>query len=284
MSILHKKLICIGPYRVSNAVLATTMFCLAQFFTPAIAQEKVDNPRVGKAFSVVNFVIGDNLSELRQLSADDPVYALERISAEPDSHGEILLDDNSKIIVGPGAEISLDDFVVANNNINAGTINVLKGAFRFISGDAPKGTFKVKTPLSTIGIRGTLFDVYVDDKGRTDVIIYSGRVEVCTLDNKCRELHKTCDIVRVSSKKRIRAKRFLRAGNKNRENTIYNLVDDQSRFREGWRAPIELCDARGANSYRGLQENFNSNDTNDNNPSEGIDVDAGGTTGGYSTL
>lgn len=246
--------------RHNGQIIASAFFALSVVLS-GIAQS-ADNPQVGKAASVVNFVIGDNLSKLRQLSAEDPVFALERISAELDSHGEILLNDNTKIVVGPGAEISLDDFVVAGNNIQSGTISVLKGAFRFISGEAPKGTFKVVTPLSTIGIRGTLFDVYVNDRGQTDVIIYSGRVNVCTLNNKCRDLHETCDIVRVSSKSRIKAKRFLRSGNKTIENKRYSLIANQNRFPAGWQAPIDSCDARGNKAFNrnNIEENWGGND------------------------
>ena len=224
-------------------VLAAIVLLLPDF---ALSQSTKKNPRVGKTAGIVNLVIGDNLNELRQLSIDDPVYALERISAEPDSHGEILLDDNSRIVVGPGAEISLDDFVVAENGIQSGTLNILKCAFRFVSGNSPKGTFKVITPLSTIGIRGTFFDVYVNDKGQTDVIIYSGSVQVCTLTNRCKDLHRTCDIVRVASKYNIKQKKFLRSGNKIQENERYSLIENQARFSKELQAPIDSCDSRSA--------------------------------------
>lgn len=245
-------------------------------FDKALSRDKQANPQVGKTAGVINFVIGDNLDKLRQLKVDDPVYALERISAELESHGEILLDDDSRIVVGPGAEISLDDFVVADNGIQSGTLNILKGAFRFISGNSPKGTFKVVTPLSTIGIRGTLFDVYVNDKGQTDVIIYSGSVNVCTLNNRCKILHKTCDVVRVKSKNNIRFAKFLRSGNMEIENKRYNLVENQDRFSKEWRAPIDKCDVRGSKPAKGL---FNNNYNTESDPDPGESGGAPGANG-----
>ncbi len=269
----------------TTAILVLSMLIAGQTIPQALAKNAVHNPQVGKTSSVVNLVIGDNLSTLRQLRSDDPVYALEHISAEPDSHGEILLNDNSRIVVGPGAEISLEDFVVNKSGIKSGTLKVLKGAFRFISGSSPQGTFKVTTPLSTIGIRGTSFDVYVNDDGNTDVIIYSGRVNVCTLDNKCRELHETCGIVRVSPNGRINSKRFLRSGNKARENRQYKLVGDQQRFSEGWRAPIEICDSRGATSHRNYL-NINNNNESDADDSgfEGAGIGVGETDEGGTSV
>lgn len=199
---------------------------------------------VGKTSIVVNQVIGNNQERSRQLSVDDPVFALDLISADANSHGELLLNDNSHILVGPGAEISLDDFVVTQGGIQSATLNVLKGAFRFVSGDSAKGTFKIKTPLATIGIRGTLFDIYVGENGQTDVILYSGRVRVCTLTNRCRVMTRSCDIIRIASKRRIGFRRFLRSRNNAAENNEYNLVDDQERFQKNWRAPISACSLR----------------------------------------
>ena len=210
------------------------------------AKSNQQNAQVGKTSKVFNLVIGDNLNVLRELNKNDPVYALERISAEPDSHGEILLNDNSHIVVGPGAEIFLDDFVIGKSGIKSATVNVVKGAFRFVSGSSPKGTFKIKTPLATIGIRGTLFDVYVRPSGKTDVILYSGEVKVCTLSNRCKKLNKTCDIVSVTSPKQIRSKKFLRSGNRFRENRDYNLIRNQVRFQKPWQAPVKNCDVRAA--------------------------------------
>ena len=242
------------------------------------------NAQVGKTSNVSNLVIGDNLNVLRELSKNDPVYALERISAEADSHGEILLNDKSHIVVGPGAEIFLDDFVVGNSGIESATVNVLKGAFRFVSGNLPKGTFKIKTPLATIGIRGTLFDVYVRPSGKTDVILYSGEVNVCTLSNNCKKLHKTCDIVSVSSRKNIKQEKFLRSGNKARENNDYNLILDQRRFQKQWQAPIASCDARAASLKTNRLNSIEENDGPGSDPEpQAEEPDDGGYPGGPGT-
>lgn len=201
-----------------------------------------NNLPVGKASRVVNQVEALKEEATRPLSQEDSVYSLERISAGLDSHGEILLNDDTHILVGPGAEVSLDDFVISDSGIQSATINVLKGAFRFVSGNSPKGTFKIKTPLSTIGIRGTLFDIYVRDGGETDVVLYKGRVRVCTLTNRCRSIWQKCGVVRVASRRKIGFRKFLRLRKKRIEADDYNLVSNQNRFQKAWRAPTVDCD------------------------------------------
>ncbi|MCP5095761.1 MAG: FecR domain-containing protein, partial [Chloroflexi bacterium] len=153
------------------------------------------------------------------------------------------------------ADVSLDDFVISDDGITSATINVLKGAFRFVSGKSPEGTFKIKTPLSTIGIRGTMFDIYVKERGATDVILYSGKVNVCTSANRCRLLSRNCDIVRITSPRNIGFRKFLRSRNRASENRDYNLVADQERFQKSWRAPIRQCSDRA--SRMDLDERMN---------------------------
>ncbi|MCP4071675.1 MAG: hypothetical protein GY742_08040 [Hyphomicrobiales bacterium] len=231
---------------IRSGLIAIIVFITNFSAGTAYSQVARQNLQVGKTSIVVNKVTANNRDDARQLSTNDPVYSLERITAGLDSHGEILLNDNTHILVGPGADVSLDDFVISDKGITSATINVLKGAFRFVSGKSPEGTFKIKTPLSTIGIRGTMFDIYVKKRGATDVILYSGKVNVCTSANRCRVLSRNCDIVRITSPRNIGFRKFLRSRNKASENRDYNLVANQNRFQKSWRAPIKQCSDRAS--------------------------------------
>ena len=91
---------------------------------------------VGKSVKIVNTVnasIGN-----RQLAPADPVFISEQIEAALQSHGEILLNDNSKVIVGENSVVSLDDFVVGAKGFDSGTFNVAKGAFRLVTGNSKR--------------------------------------------------------------------------------------------------------------------------------------------------
>ncbi len=220
----------------------TTVMATLCLLVPASAYSQ----QVGKTVKVVNIVSGDHNNSVRQLAKTDPVYANENITAGPDSHGEIKLNDNSRIIVGPGSSISLDDFVIADTGIKSGAINIAKGAFRFISGRPKKATFKITTAPTTIGIRGTMFDVYVAEDGVTDVILFSGSLDVCTIGGNCRILRDNCDIVRVKSRNTLQSRNFLRSGDRRTEDRDYDLITRQGRFPFAWRAPTGGCDFRAA--------------------------------------
>ena len=57
-------------------------------------------------------------------------------------------------------------------------VNLVEGVFRIISGAIPSENFTVVTPAATIGIRGTDFEVAVDELGVNAVSVFEGEVEV----------------------------------------------------------------------------------------------------------
>ena len=61
------------------------------------------------------------------------------IAAGVDGIGELLLRDQTKVAIGPGARLTLDRFVYDPNKGNGAIVlNLVKGSFRFITGIAAK--------------------------------------------------------------------------------------------------------------------------------------------------
>jgi len=80
---------------------------------------------------------------------------------------QILLLDRSTFTVGASARVAVDRFVydpaARSRSIGA---SVARGAFRFMSGRAlgkPAGPVTVRTPVASIGIRGTIFEGVVGE-------------------------------------------------------------------------------------------------------------------------
>lgn len=57
-------------------------------------------------------------------------------------------------------------------------VRLSRGIFRIASGAMPKSGFRVVTPVATIGILGTVFEVRVGGEGATTVSVFEGAVEV----------------------------------------------------------------------------------------------------------
>lgn len=207
---------------------------------------------VGDARQIVNTVTGSGAMGARKLGSKDPVYRNESISAASNSHGELELLDGSRIIVGEDSTISLDNFAVAGSSFSSGTIKVAKGAFRFISGGSAKEAIKIRTPLSTIGVRGTVIDIYVQPTtGVTHAVLLNGSITVCNLRRQCRIKRRTCDIIRVPTANEIEEVPFLHSHERtaDEENRIFPLTGaNQFRYSPLWRAVEGACFARAAES------------------------------------
>lgn len=116
-------------------------------------------------------------------------------------HGlvQVRFADNTELVIGPNSKLTIEDYLIRNDG-SAGmlAVNMLAGAFRFATGDAAKNRYKITTPTGTIGVRGTGFDVFVDAiTGFTEVLLYHGKVRLCTLTNVCVELADLCAVGQI---------------------------------------------------------------------------------------
>ena len=137
---------------------------------------------IGTAVVTVKRVTGYLGQQERPLSVGERVHLDEILETGPDSHAELELDDDTKLALGPNGRLILDDYVFSGSDQGSGRIalNVLKGAFRFITGENDKDSYRIDTPSATIGVLGTVFDLYVIDDDETVVLLLEGSLEVCS--------------------------------------------------------------------------------------------------------
>ncbi|MEM8648051.1 MAG: FecR domain-containing protein [Pseudomonadota bacterium] len=163
--------------------------------------------KVGNASEITNTVTGTLASLNRVLATGDSVHSKELITTASNADAKFQLLDDTTIAVGPNASITLDKFVVNPGREGADVaITALKGSFRFLSGTTPDTGYRITTPTSTVGIRGTEFEVFVDDNGETAIALISGEVEMCTRAQACERLADPGHYLRV-----LRNGRFVRA-------------------------------------------------------------------------
>ena len=152
---------CLGGFALGG--LVSPVFSL-----PAAAA----TPPSGVAVAVVQQAEANG----RVLRQDAPVFSGDAIVTGPIGQAQVKFRDNTKLVVGPNSRLVIDAFIYSGNNTARKlSINALKGAFRFISGNSRHDAYNITTPTATIGVRGTQIDVNVS-KG---VVIYSGAAEVC---------------------------------------------------------------------------------------------------------
>ena len=110
---------------------------------------------IGKTISVVPLVNAYGRTGKRVLAPKSPIFSDDRLKANRTGNAQIILVDKTKIVVGPGAEVRIDDFVFdTNKTFSKVVVSVSKGSIRFISGNSKPSAYKIKTLSGTIGIRG----------------------------------------------------------------------------------------------------------------------------------
>lgn len=153
---------------------------------------------IGSAVTIVNLVTGEFKQSVRNLATGDDVLQDETIAVGTDGIGELMLRDETKLALGPGAQLVLDRFVYDPNKSGGSIVlNLVKGGFRFITGVATKPTYMIRTPAAAIVVRGTVFDVYIEASGAIWLLLHEGSIRACNDAGECRELDDPCRLLRI---------------------------------------------------------------------------------------
>ncbi|RVU39409.1 hypothetical protein EOI86_09280 [Hwanghaeella grinnelliae] len=118
------------------------------------------------------------------LNEGDALFQGDTLVSGADSAIGIIFSDKSTMSMAANARIILDELIYDPQDMasNSQVFNVIQGAFMFTGGAIGKSDpedVSVKTPVATIGIRGTKFGVNVDAlDGSTNVTIFEGAVFV----------------------------------------------------------------------------------------------------------
>jgi hypothetical protein len=136
---------------------------------------------IGTVVSAATEVSGGKQGAEVTLVTGSEVFADDRIHTDPSGLGQIEFVDHTKLAIGPGSTLTLDRFVYDPNKGKTDiVIGFGQGAFRFITGAGSHEGYEIDTPVATIAVRGTAFDVAIDSDGEIAVAMIEGEVQVCS--------------------------------------------------------------------------------------------------------
>jgi hypothetical protein len=162
------------------ALLCLTGFAVA----PAAA---ADAQKVGQAEIIRNEVVNATEAQLIPIGVGDDVLRDEVVRTGTDANARFGLIDNTKLTLGPASTLTIDRAVLADESrYKQITIRLTEGAFRFITGNSDKKSYKIETPSASIGVRGTILDIRISQT-ETLVALQDGRANVCA-GSKCTQL------------------------------------------------------------------------------------------------
>ena len=103
-------------------------------------------------------------SETRTLVVGSDIFIGDRVVTGDKGLVQIKFVDNTRLVVGPRSSLTIEDYLIRNDGSSGQmAVNALSGTFRFITGNAPKDRYVIRTPTGTIGVRGTALDVWVSE-------------------------------------------------------------------------------------------------------------------------
>lgn len=167
----------------------------------AAAQQKI-----GVAAIVTNDVAQLLGQRAASISVNEDVVRDEVVRTGAASNAKLVFTDDTNLAVGPASTVKLDKFVFADTlTYNQAGMELAKGAFRFTTGHSEKKAYDIKTPVATIGVRGTILDV-LSQGSKTTVVLHEGRAIVCprrarsgTSRRGCVELNNSGDTAVVTA-------------------------------------------------------------------------------------
>lgn len=148
----------------------------------------------GTAMGVDPDATAKTASDTRTLVVGTDIFIGDVVATGPSGQVQILFSDRTELVVGPRSSLTIEDYLLRENG-SAGklAVNALAGTFRFVTGNAPKDRYLIKTPTGTIGVRGTAFDFFVTS-ALTSILLHHGAVIACTRDGECVTLDDVCQV------------------------------------------------------------------------------------------
>ena len=140
-------------------------------FSSSISSEE----RIGIAEKIVGNVYKKIISD--KINAGDNLIYNQFVRTSNDSAATIKFDDGTLLHIGPDSELQLDDLVYSpKSKVLTGFLNLTNGVFQFANDHKNQMYVTLKTPVATIGIRGTKFAAYAK-KSYSELAVTDGNID-----------------------------------------------------------------------------------------------------------
>ncbi len=134
---------------------------------------------IGSAASTHNVVTRNLAGDSGKLAVGDSVFLDEGVRTGAESTAKLVFIDSTALAVGPISNVVLDKFVYDPSPASQSVVIKLGvGVFRFTTGVLDKSAYSITTPTATVGVRGTVLDIKVENS-RSRVTLVEGKALVC---------------------------------------------------------------------------------------------------------
>ena len=133
-------------------------------------------------FALGEVVVSDDKNNKRSVFKGDLIRSGERIETSNNGRVQVRMTDGGTIVLRPNSVFEITRYSFSKDNPEIGTVlfNFLKGGARAISGaigKANRENYQFKTPVATIGIRGTDYSSTLNDE-QLIVTVGQGQINI----------------------------------------------------------------------------------------------------------
>src|SRR5947207_4600927 len=146
--------------------------------------------------AIVRNTVSQLEPKVTRIAKGDEVVRNELVRTAADSDARFVLRDDTNLSLGPGSTLKLDRTVFDDPKAGDIAIKLTSGAFRFVTGHSNKEAYEIKTPIATLGVRGTTLDFLIK-KRQNLIVLVAGAVNVC-VPGKCVDLLHEGDSVTIT--------------------------------------------------------------------------------------
>lgn len=141
----------------------SALLALVFLFIPVLAQANI-----GKVIVSVGQVEAvDTSGNNRSLKRRSPIYETDTVATRENSKTQLRFSDGSMVSLGASSLFKIEEYQLGGDAEKA-VYHLLKGSMQAISGaigKVDKQDYLMKTPVATIGIRGTYYQIKLTDDG-----------------------------------------------------------------------------------------------------------------------
>ena len=142
---------------------------------------------IGKAVSAVPSASYSEGAAPQAIEVGTEFEQNDRIVTDKDGAAEIEFVDGTSLTIGANSEVVLDKMIFDGDKAKNATVNVVRGTLRFVTGSSDHSAYQIKTPVATIGVRGTVIDISLE-KGDMVFNTVEGIGVVCRGGSDCRDI------------------------------------------------------------------------------------------------
>lgn len=116
----------------------------------------------------------------RILKRRSPVYGTDLVTTDADSKAQLRMTDGGMIALKENSELLITNYqFIAEDDSGSVVLELIKGGLRSVTGaiKSNKGDYKLKTPVGTIGIRGTHYEIELI-QGQVFIAVWDGAVDI----------------------------------------------------------------------------------------------------------